>query len=91
MSDNTIVSTDILDIGNIKMGRPKITDSIKNCHPEFEFVCPKSWSDLRVVERGSMVRFCDQCKQNVYLCGTGEEMEEHAKLGHCVAMLNSTW
>ena len=33
----------------------------------------------------SAIRYCDQCKQNVYLCLTDVETIAHAKTGDCIA------
>lgn len=31
------------------------------------------------------VRYCDKCKNNVYLCQTSEELKFHIESNHCVA------
>jgi hypothetical protein len=32
------------------------------------------------------VRFCNECRQNVYLCQSPEEFVRHGEQGHCVAV-----
>ena len=58
--------------------------AVRNCPPEFHFLCPKNWEKLETTEQEG-VRYCSDCKEQVYLCQTDEEMLAHAKAGHCVA------
>ena len=56
---------------------------IKNC--DFEYQCPKSWEDLFETNVDS-VRYCDQCKKNVYLSQSVIEVHQHAEKHECVAI-----
>jgi hypothetical protein len=60
---------------------------IGNCDPRFEFVCPKQWTDLSTTE-DDRVRYCEACRERVYLCATESEAAEHSRSRHCVALLN---
>src|SRR5262249_12889519 len=60
-------------------------NAIRNCKPEFKFVCPLDWNQLEPTGEAA-VRFCHDCKQNVFLCATDIEALDHAKQGHCIAM-----
>jgi hypothetical protein len=50
----------------------------------FEFECPKNWEDLDKTANPN-VRHCSQCKENVYLCSTYEELATHSKARECTA------
>lgn len=58
--------------------------TIRNCAPEFRFVCPLSWDSLTLTDTDD-VRHCDQCSRDVYFCVSDEETISHAKAGHCIA------
>jgi uncharacterized protein (TIGR02996 family) len=59
---------------------------VENCNgPRFAFQCDKRWEDLGRTE-DDLIRFCDDCRQNVYHCGSVEEANRHAQQGHCVAV-----
>jgi hypothetical protein len=58
--------------------------TIRNCPPEFRFVCPKNWDNLALTDIDD-VRHCDQCSRNVYFCVSDEETIAHAKAGRCIA------
>jgi hypothetical protein len=58
--------------------------AVRNCQPDFLFICPKNWETLNPTEQDG-VRFCGVCNEQVFLCETDEEMIAHAKAGHCVA------
>jgi uncharacterized protein (TIGR02996 family) len=59
---------------------------VENCgHDQFEFECPKRWEELKPTGEGT-VRFCEDCKKNVYYCGTVGEARLHTAEGHCVAV-----
>lgn len=61
--------------------------SISNCSPKLDYQCPKRWETLEKTERGE-VRFCDQCKENVYLVtNSGGEALHHEEHIHCVAYI----
>ena len=64
---------------------------IDNCmESNFEFVCPKRWDQLRksYVEG---VRYCDQCKRNVYLCRTDADIKLYDSLKYCIAISSSQY
>jgi hypothetical protein len=56
-----------------------------NCKNAFEFVCPRKWESLGKTE-SSDIRYCDVCRQNVYLCETPLEFVRQGNLGRCVAI-----
>jgi hypothetical protein len=60
---------------------------IENCDLRFEFVCPKQWSDLSTTE-DDRVRYCEACRERVYLCATASEAAEHSRSRRCIALLN---
>ncbi|WP_224248106.1 GspE/PulE/PilB domain-containing protein [Hyalangium gracile] len=58
---------------------------IQNCEVRFQFRCPKQWEALRETSEPG-VRSCSQCQKQVYLCQSTQEVAEHARAGHCVAV-----
>jgi hypothetical protein len=56
-----------------------------NCENAFEFVCPRRWEALQQTESAD-IRYCEVCKQNVYLCETATEFVRQGNLGRCVAI-----
>ena len=61
--------------------------SVSNCDPEFKFRCPKQWDNLeRTADQG--IRFCQECKKNVYLTRNDTETLQRARGGQCVARLS---
>ena len=56
---------------------------IENC--EFAFKCPMLWKSLDAT-KDENIRFCGECKRNVFFCANGEELREHAGRGECVAL-----
>jgi len=61
------------------------TNSIRNCAVEFRRLCPLDWTSLERTDEKS-VRFCQACRQNVFLCASDAEALAHARQGHCIAM-----
>jgi hypothetical protein len=59
---------------------------IQNCTWKFEFQCPRQWAQL-VTTDDPLVRTCGACLKDVYLCRTPDEVPDHARLGHCVAIV----
>ena len=56
---------------------------VGNC--EFSFVCPRTWDGLQ--ETGNpTVRFCAECRNEVYLTLSREQFEENRRLRRCVAV-----
>jgi hypothetical protein len=54
-----------------------------NC--DFEFECPKEW--LNLTETSSkLVKFCDSCNKNVYMCLDQKEFEDKKSQGVCIAL-----
>jgi hypothetical protein len=62
----------------------KTNRTIRNCKDDFKFICPKSWDKLERTEKES-VRFCTECKENVFLCRTDEETIKRAQSSQCIA------
>ena len=58
---------------------------IDNCEYQFEYKCPLEWKNLKKT-KDSKVRFCNECNKNVYRCKTGEDIDNHIQLNHCVAI-----
>lgn len=58
---------------------------IEICGVRFRFRCPKRWELLQVTSNAAL-RFCEECRQDVYFCDTIQKAQEHAKHGHCVAV-----
>jgi uncharacterized protein (TIGR02996 family) len=58
---------------------------IENCGAEWQFKCPKKWSDLALTDEPS-VRSCSACRKNVTFCHSIMEARELAAEGHCVAV-----
>jgi len=58
--------------------------AINNCEYEFEYKCPLEWKNLEKTE-DSQVRFCNECKKNVYRCKTNKDFDKHIQLNHCIA------
>lgn len=51
----------------------------------FAYECTQRWD--RLAPTGSdNIRHCDLCREHVYWCDTGDQVAEHARLGHCVAV-----
>jgi hypothetical protein len=53
--------------------------------PLFDFVCDKSWADMRPSGDGH-VRHCEACSKSVYFCDNLADAREHAAVGHCIAV-----
>lgn len=64
---------------------------IDNCAAsDFEFVCPKKWSDLtKSFVEG--VRHCDQCNRKVYLCRTDSDIKLYDSLNYCIAISDTQY
>lgn len=58
--------------------------AINGCKEDFAFVCPKTWGKLKKGDDPN-VRFCDECKKNVHLVKTREELEAKRAERCCVA------
>jgi uncharacterized protein (TIGR02996 family) len=58
---------------------------IENCEMQFVFQCPRKWEELTPTEVAA-VRFCHECRKQVFYCSTIKEAKEHATMEHCVAV-----
>jgi uncharacterized protein (TIGR02996 family) len=58
---------------------------IEGCGVEFRLRCPRRWEHLQPTAEDG-VRFCGQCRQQVFFCTTVEVAQTHADLGECVAV-----
>lgn len=61
---------------------PILINPIINC--EFEYECDLDW-DLLNKTNDPLVKFCDQCKREVKLCLTNEEIDNAWETGTCIA------
>ena len=55
-----------------------------------KFQCDKNWDSL-IETRDPRTRFCQRCKEKVYLCSSEAEFRLHAANHHCVAIAASVW
>tara|TARA_R110002050_G_scaffold57423_5_gene129256 strand:+ start:175850 stop:176200 length:351 start_codon:yes stop_codon:yes gene_type:complete len=55
---------------------------ISNC--KLSFKCSKQWSSLTDKDINNQ-RYCDACKEDVYWCGTQEEIDTATSENRCVA------
>lgn len=55
---------------------------VKNC--DFKYQCDKDWDELEETS-DSGIRFCHECKNNVYLCLNEDSFVKAIQLGRCVA------
>jgi hypothetical protein len=61
----------------------KRVSQIRNCRLEYE--CEKKWEDLTRIPRQSGVRHCTDCRANVFLCKTDQELDWHLANNNCIA------
>lgn len=52
---------------------------------EFGYRCPRDWDALAPTANQN-VKYCQVCTREVYFCGNQQELDEHARAGHCVAI-----
>ena len=64
------------------MTRTLGTDAPDPC--EFGFVCSKTWAELRPTFAPG-VRYCDNCKRDVFRITSRAQLEEARTLARCVA------
>src|SRR5438045_8875219 len=55
-----------------------------------KFQCDQNWDSLTET-RDARIRFCEHCKEAVYLCLSEAEFREHAANHHCVALAADVW
>lgn len=67
--------------------REKTIEEYRKNHPriEWDFVCPKKWNEMKPTENRK-VRFCEDCKKNVYFCDNIIEARELGNQGCCVGI-----
>jgi uncharacterized protein (TIGR02996 family) len=53
---------------------------------EFDFLCPKRWSQLKPFGDDQCVRYCDQCGKSVTYCFTIDEARLRSVRHQCVAI-----
>ncbi len=58
---------------------------IRNC--TFAFRCKENFYEMMATRDDGSVRFCVNCMQEVFLCKTNEELSEHIRNNHCIAIL----
>jgi hypothetical protein len=59
--------------------------AIRNCN--FENRCrSRDWNDLAQVEGEPLVRFCSTCESPVFFCIHADDLEDHLRKNHCVAL-----
>jgi uncharacterized protein (TIGR02996 family) len=51
----------------------------------FRFKCPKKWPQLQETDNRS-VRFCEECRREVFYCKSAEDARYYIGLGFCVAV-----
>lgn len=51
----------------------------------FRYQCPNHWETLSPTPEAA-VRYCGDCRRNVYFCESVESVERHASEGHCIAV-----
>jgi len=61
---------------------PILVNPIINC--DFEYQCDLNW-DLLIKTSDPMSRHCDQCKREVKLCLSNEEIDRARETGNCIA------
>ena len=67
--------------------RPR--QSVMHCNL-LKFQCDQNWDSLTET-RDPRIRFCEHCKEAVYLCLSEAEFREHAANHHCVALAAAVW
>lgn len=58
---------------------------IRNC--TFAFRCKENFYEMMATRGDGSVRFCVNCMQEVFLCKTNEELSDHIRSNHCIAIL----
>jgi hypothetical protein len=49
-----------------------------NCENAFELICPRKWESLKETDSSDM-RYCEVCRQNVFLCESAEEFVQQGE------------
>jgi hypothetical protein len=63
--------------------KPKSKILIRNC--QFAFKCDAVWEELEK-GRSSKIRFCSQCKTQVYFCDNDDDLRKNVIKNRCVAI-----
>jgi hypothetical protein len=58
---------------------------IRNC--TFAFRCKENFYEMMATRDDGTSRFCVNCMQEVFLCKTNEELSDHIRSNHCIAIL----
>ncbi len=58
--------------------------TIKNC--TFSYRCPKDWDALQADAADPKRRNCHECRRDVHLCETDDELIARVKAGDCIAI-----
>src|SRR5262249_4182769 len=58
---------------------------IEKCKVRFEYECPRTWDNLRATD-DARVRFCNECRRQVYYCETVAQARVLGLRGECVAV-----
>ncbi len=53
---------------------------------KFSFICTRAWDDLAPIDGEWLVRFCNQCSEQVTLAQPNEEARALAAAGKCAAL-----
>ncbi len=61
--------------------------TIANC--SFKFQCDQVWESMTPTSNDG-IKHCSQCNKDVFQCTSLEEVVNHARLGHCVAIVMSS-
>jgi uncharacterized protein (TIGR02996 family) len=67
------------------VGDPEIEGCGKSGSLRFDFLCDKSWADMKPTGDDN-VRHCEACKKNVHFCDNIADAREHTQQGHCIAV-----
>lgn len=54
----------------------------------FEFECNKTWDKLTPTA-SPLIKFCNTCSHDVYLCSTQDQVDEAINLKRCIAVENN--
>lgn len=76
ISSMAVSNNDLKDDSEISIG-------LINCRLDFE--CKSKWIEMMVIDETGKIRFCSQCKKNVYWVSTIAEFKEMSRDGKCMA------
>ena len=58
---------------------------MKKIQCAFDFVCNKTWDELTPTA-SPLVKFCETCSHDVFLCSTQNQVDEASNLKRCIAI-----